>query len=51
MKENKTILTLDSLHKNKNIEEELKKNNHNKLWGELIFICQNLKKNYMKKII
>ena len=46
---NKTILTLDSLYKNKDIEQELKTNNQKKLWNELLFHCQNLKKDYIKK--
>ena len=46
---NKTILTLDSLHKNKNIEQELRINKQKELWGELLFHSQNLKKDYIKK--
>jgi len=46
---NKTIFTLDSIHKNKDIEQELKITNQEKLWGELLFHCQNLKKDYIKK--
>ena len=46
---NKTILTLDSLYNNKDIEQELKTNNQKELWNELLFHCQNLKKDYIKK--
>ena len=46
---NKTILTLDSLHKNKDIEQELRMTNQKKLWNELLFHCQNLKKDYINK--
>ena len=47
---NKTILSLESLHnKNKDSEPGLKSNNQNKIWNELLFHCQNLKKDYIKK--
>ena len=47
---NKTILSLETLHdKNNGKEPVLKTSNQKKLWNELIFHCHNLKNDYIKK--